>query len=343
MTPDTTALLLTAETPLQLGHFTLDRTGLAVMGSPPYEEWEKCGALLQQIEGAVQWWIGDWLNYGEHTYGEKYAQALDATGITLRTLESCAYVAAHVDTTRRRVGVGWTLHQDLASLPSDQQEDWLGKVVAGDWTRARLRTELRLEKRRAQYAIGDLPEGQFRVIYADPPWAYDDSGVIESETAPTNPARDAYGRAERHYPTMSIEALCALPVQDHVTDDAVLFLWVTSPMLSACWPVIEAWGFTYKTLMVWDKVAHNYGHYVSVRQELLFICTRGSCTPDAPTPMPDSVVTERRSAVHSEKPESFRKTIERLYPLGRRLELFGRRDVEGWTVYGNQLQPIVCG
>ena len=62
--------------------------------------------------------------------------------------------------------------------------------------------------------------------------------------------------------------------------------------------------------------------------------------------MPESVVNERRSAIHSEKPESFRKTIERLYPLGRRLELFGRREVEGWTVYGNELQPIAritCG
>ena len=343
MTPDTTALLLTDDAPLQLGHFTLDRTGLAVMGRPPYEEWEKCGAFLQQIEGAVQWWIGDWLNYGEHAYGEKYSQALDATGIKLRTLESCAYVAAHVETTRRRVGVGWTLYQDLASLPSDQQEDWLVKVVAGDWTRARLRTELRLQNRRVQYATGDLPDGQFRVIYADPPWAYDDSGVIVPNKARPWHAQDSYGRAERHYPTMSIEDLCALPVQDHVTDDAVLFLWVTSPLLSACWPVIEAWGFEYKTSLIWDKVAHGLGHYVSVRHEFLLLCTRGSCTPDAPTPMPDSVVIERRSETHSEKPESFRKTIERLYPLGARLELFGRHEVEGWTVYGNQLQPVACG
>ncbi len=139
---------------------------------------------------------------------------------------------------------------------------------------------------------------------------------------------------------MSIAELCALSVRDHVTDDAVLFLWVPAPMLSECWPVIEAWGFTYKTQMVWNKLAHNFGHYVSVRHENLLICTRGSCTPDQPTPMPESVVNERRSAIHSEKPESFRKTIERLYPLGRRLELFGRREVEGWTVYGNELQPI---
>ena len=52
---------------------------------------------------------------------------------------------------------------------------------------------------------------------------------------------------------------------------------------------------------------------------------------------------ERRSEAHSEKPASFRQTIERLYPLGARLELFGRHEVQGWTVYGNQLQPVASG
>ena len=64
--------LLTGDAPLHLGHFALDGTGLVVTGSPPYEEWERCGAVLHQIDGAVQWWLGDWLNYGEHAYGEKY-------------------------------------------------------------------------------------------------------------------------------------------------------------------------------------------------------------------------------------------------------------------------------
>ena len=61
--------LLIGNTPLHLDHFGLDRTGLVVMGSPPYAEWEQCGAVLRQIDGAVQWWLGDWLNYGEHAYG----------------------------------------------------------------------------------------------------------------------------------------------------------------------------------------------------------------------------------------------------------------------------------
>ena len=331
----TTALLQTDEDTLQLGHFRLDRTGLVVMGSPPYEQWEKCGTVLQQIEGTVQWWIGDWLNFGESAYGEKYRAALEVFGLAKQTLKNFAYVAGQIESSRRRDVVTFSLHAELAALPAAHQEAWLDRIEAEGLSRSALRSAMRLQRRQEQYAVGALPEGCFRVIYADPPWAYNDSGVIT--------ANDAYGRAARHYPTMSIGELCALPVRDHVTDDAVLFLWVTAPMLSECWPVIEAWGFTYKTLMVWDKVAHNYGHYVSVRQELLFICTRGSCTPDAPTPMPDSVVVERRSEAHSEKPASFRKVIERLYPLGRRLELFGRREVEGWTVYGNELQPIACG
>ena len=131
--------------------------------------------------------------------------------------------------------------------------------------------------------------------------------------------------------TMTVDDLCAMPVKAHL-EEAVLFLWVPSPLLSQCWPVIDALGFTYKGSFVWDKQAHNYGHDMSVRHEHLLLCTRGSCTPDQPTPMPSSVITERRSDHHSEKPAQARHIIERLYPFGRKLELFGRRPVPGWTV-----------
>jgi N6-adenosine-specific RNA methylase IME4 len=170
--------------------------------------------------------------------------------------------------------------------------------------------------------------GQYRVIYADPPLAYDNHGVINDA--------DGYGRADRHYATLSIADLCALPVQPHARDDAVLFLWVTSPLLAECWPVFEAWGFTYKASIIWDKVAHNFGHYVSVRHELLLIGTRGSCLPDRPTPMPDSVQTIPRSPVHSQKPPEFRALIEQLYD-GPRLELFARAPADGWATWGDQV------
>lgn len=123
-----------------------------------------------------------------------------------------------------------------------------------------------------------------------------------------------------------------------IEDDAVLFMWVTSPLLEECFPVIRAWGFQYKTSFVWDKVKHNFGHYNSVRHELLLVCTRGSCTPDNLT-LFDSVQTIEKSGVHSEKPAEFRAIIDALYTSGKRLELFARQPADGWEVWGNE--PVI--
>lgn len=163
-------------------------------------------------------------------------------------------------------------------------------------------------------------ENKYRVIYADPPWSYGDKQDTEK-----------LGGAVKHYPTMSIEELCNLPIP--AEDNAVLFMWVTSPLLEECFEVINAWGFKYKSSFVWDKVAHNMGHYNSVRHEFLLICTKGSCTPDIPK-LFDSVVSIERTE-HSRKPPEFREMIDTLYPAGGRLELFAREETEGWDVWGN--------
>ena len=116
--------------------------------------------------------------------------------------------------------------------------------------------------------------------------------------------------------------MCALDVKRICDKDAVLFLWVTSPLLFECAPVIEAWGFTYRASIVWDKSAHNMGHYVSVQHEFLLICTRGSATPDSKERL-RSVVSEKRGK-HSVKPETFRTMIDSMYTTGKRIELFAR-------------------
>ena len=171
--------------------------------------------------------------------------------------------------------------------------------------------------------------GKYRVWYADPPWSYGNSGVIDDS--------DGYGRAERHYPVMTIEELCEMgpQIKEQCEDDAVLFLWVTSPLLEECFPVIKAWGFKYKTSFVWDKVGHNYGHYNSVRHEMLLVCTKGSCTPDAKE-LFDSVQSVEKSRKHSEKPERFREIIDTLYTYGQKIELFSRQTVPGWKAWGNE-------
>ena len=163
---------------------------------------------------------------------------------------------------------------------------------------------------------------KYRVIYADPPWSYNDKQDTEM-----------LGGAVKHYSTMPLEDICALPVP--AADDAVLFLWVTSPMLEDCFKVINAWGFKYKSSFVWDKIAHNMGHYNSVRHEFLLIATRGSCTPDVPRLL-DSVISIERTE-HSRKPGEFRDMIDMLYPVGNRLELFAREAPEGWDVWGDMV------
>ena len=168
-----------------------------------------------------------------------------------------------------------------------------------------------------------LPDAKFRVIYADPPWKYGDQ------------LTEDYGPTKFHYPSMSIAELCAMPIKDISEPDSVLFLWVTSPFLFECQPVIEAWGFEYKTSIVWWKQAHNMGHYVSNQHEFLLICTRGSCTPDSKTLLPSVLVVKRGK--HSEKPHEAREMIETLYPHGKRIELFARKQLPGWASFGNQI------
>lgn len=169
-------------------------------------------------------------------------------------------------------------------------------------------------------------EGTYRIIYADPPWAY---GNVRGDTT--------YTSQEDKYPIMPTEKICAIDVKEHTWDNAVLFLWATSPILIPdAQEVIKAWGFNYKTSFIWDKMAHNPGHYNSVRHELLLIGVKGSCKPDNPKLYP-SVQSIRRSDVHSEKPEEFRRIIDDLYTDGTRAEIFARKETEGWDVYGNEI------
>jgi site-specific DNA-methyltransferase (adenine-specific) len=167
-----------------------------------------------------------------------------------------------------------------------------------------------------------LSTGKYRIVYADPPWQYGDKLV------------DGYGAAEHHYGTMSLEDICNLKIQTE--DNAVLFLWVTSPILEDAFKVIKAWGFKYKSSFVWDKIDHNYAHYNSLRHEFLLVSTKGSCLPDRPKLYP-SVVSMHRGA-HSQKPHYFRKMIDYLYPIGNRIELFARKKYEKWDVWGNKYE-----
>ena len=118
-------------------------------------------------------------------------------------------------------------------------------------------------------------------------------------------------------------------------DDAVLFLWATSPKLEEALEVLKAWGFQYRTCMVWVKDKIGMGYYARQRHELLLIGKRGNLPVPDPEDRPDSVVMAPRAG-HSEKPEVFYEVIERMYPTCERVELFARHPRDGWAAWGNQ-------
>jgi N6-adenosine-specific RNA methylase IME4 len=168
----------------------------------------------------------------------------------------------------------------------------------------------------------EIKDKKYIIIYADPPWKYGNA-MPEYVTEPQD-----------YYLLMNTEDICAMPVKDITEKDAVLFLWSTSPHLPEALEVAKAWGFTYKTTFIWDKIKHNMGHYNSVRHEILLVCTKGACTPDVKR-LFDSVVSEERTE-HSKKPNVFREIIETIYTYGNKIELFARETPEGWDVFGNQ-------
>jgi N6-adenosine-specific RNA methylase IME4 len=170
---------------------------------------------------------------------------------------------------------------------------------------------------------GPIPDGKYRVIYADPPWEY-------GNTMPKE-----FVEQRDHYPTMKLKEICELPIKNLAQENAVLFLWTTSPMLEETFEVVAAWGFKYKSSFIWDKVKHVMGHYNSVRHEILLICVRGSCQPDN-IKLFDSVYSEERTE-HSRKPEYFRNIIDTIYPTGKRIELFARSQHDNWDNWGNEI------
>ena len=210
-------------------------------------------------------------------------------------------------------------------MPDDRFEAWVAEKKAAGQELTASGLQLLAWRERRKDAVVPLPEGLYRIFYADPPWQY--AQMIEK-----------YGPAERHYPTMTVMEICALggQIKAVTAPDAVLFLWTTAPKLQDSFTVMEAWGFLYTGAMfIWDKVAHNYGHYNSVRHELLLIAKKGSCLPDTPQ-LFDSVQSIPREE-HSEKPEEFRRIIDVLYPQGNRIELFARHHADNWTAWGNEI------
>jgi N6-adenosine-specific RNA methylase IME4 len=135
---------------------------------------------------------------------------------------------------------------------------------------------------------------------------------------------------------MTLAEIKALPLPSG--RDAVLFLWATGPMLQRALEVMAAWGFAYKSHLIWVKDKKGTGYWSRNRHEVLLIGTRGRVPCPAPGTQFDSVIEARRGR-HSEKPAIVREMIAQMFPNLPKVEMFARgRAAPGWNVWGNEAE-----
>lgn len=299
------------------GPFTATPTGLVVSGDVPKEIWIEFGRGIQRVGAAMPWIIGDWLNYGENTYGETYTQAIEVTGLEYQTLTAMKWVSSSVEILVRTNNLTWQHHRMVASQESDKQIYWLNEAETNGWSSRDLRQEIK----KANYK--DPPpmvDGEYSVILADPPWMYDFS---LSDTR----------RIDNQYPEMELADIFELQIP--AAKDSVLFMWATSPKLLEAMEVIMQWDFVYKTCMVWEKDRIGMGYYARQKHEMLLIATKGSPALPEPGDRPESVIHAPRRE-HSRKPDEVYGIIETMYPRGQYLELFARNKRDNWKSWGNE-------
>jgi len=187
---------------------------------------------------------------------------------------------------------------------------------------------------------------KFNIIYADPPWSYDDKAMNR-------------GGAERHYSTMSVEDICALPVAEIAADNCVLFLWGTWPKLYESLQVVKEWGFEFKTCaFVWVKTNKRtnikqysflpqdsfdsfwgMGRWTRANTEFCLLATKGK--PERKDAGVHQVIYAPIDK-HSKKPEETREKILKLCGDVPRVEMFARKATPGWEIWGNEVECTVA-
>jgi site-specific DNA-methyltransferase (adenine-specific) len=173
-----------------------------------------------------------------------------------------------------------------------------------------------------------LPKKKYNIIYADPPWKYKENW--------------GNGSNEHTYPSMDIEDIKNLPIQDLSEDNCHLYLWVTNPFLEEGLEVCKAWGFKYKTLITWIKTYKDgtpemgMGYYFRGCTEHIIFAVKGKMKiKNKVTKNMFKAFNDRK--LHSRKPDCVRKMIVNCSGDLPRLELFARQKTSGWDVWGNQV------
>lgn len=176
---------------------------------------------------------------------------------------------------------------------------------------------------------------KYNIIYADPPWKYNDKMKMKG-------IHGNIRGAESFYNTMSLKDIAFLPVNYIAEENSILFMWVTMPFLDKAFFIMEMWGFKYKTCgYCWIKRTKNnkihlgMGHYTRGNAELCLIGIKGKKMKFLTRSQ--SQIIESQIREHSKKPDEVRNKIVELCGDLPRIELFARQEVEGWDCWGDEV------
>lgn len=119
------------------------KVGLTIRPDLSLSDWKALGQQLKLVQGAIQWWIGDWLNFGERTYGDKYTEALTVTDYDEKSLRNIKYVAGAVEMSLRRDNLSWSHHKEVAALPREEQKQLLDWAESSEASTKTLRDHIK--------------------------------------------------------------------------------------------------------------------------------------------------------------------------------------------------------
>jgi N6-adenosine-specific RNA methylase IME4 len=200
------------------------------------------------------------------------------------------------------------------------------EILSGEKSFDRAYQEVKKEERKAEIErqkieIISLPpkpfNGKYEVLVVDPPWAY--GREYDPETS----------RVANPYPEMSQDELLAISLP--ASDNSILFLWTTHAFIFDAKELMDAWGFTHKAILVWDKEKIGMGHWFRMQCEFCLVGIKGK-PYFSNTTWRDIIREPRRE--HSRKPEIFYEMVESV-ARGSKIDYFSREARQGWDCYGN--------
>ncbi len=318
------------------GEFHFHATGVEIKGRPSFGSYEGALEVAKAAFKRSGFWLADLLRYGDERtdWAERLSQVASIVGISEKRAKNIRAVGA-MPASRRREGVEFGLHEEVAGLDPGDQVRFLEEAETNGYSRNELRQVIQGSKRRKVIEGQAVLQGKYRVWLCDYPWPYNDSGAIKGK---------AYGRLDGAYKGMPIEDGMKLPVAAHTHEHAVMFFFVTVPFaFYRPGPVelLDAWGFTIKTHRVWDKVRGLPSNYAQqITHELLLVATRGNGKPDVPVPHDPSIFRSRAEGEHSKKPNAeLQAWIMKHWTLGPYCYLFASEKTSGyeesWDYFGN--------